>query len=76
MADAERLAIEFVRGKHPRAGVSVTRSELRSADHWTVWGRVVEKRPLIESTGIWIAEIEDGRVISCDFQIGAGLIHG
>lgn len=76
MADAERLAVEFVRARHPRADVSVTRSELRRADHWTVWGKVVEKRPLVESASTWIAEIQDDHVISCDFQLGAGLVHG
>ncbi len=76
MAGAERMAIEFVRARHPHEDVSVTRSELRSPDHWTVWGRVVMKRPLVELASSWIAEIQDERVVSCDFEVGAGLLPG
>ncbi len=76
MAGAERMAIEFVRARHPHEDVSVTRSELRSPDHWTVWGQVVKKRPLVESASSWIAEIQDERVVSCDFEVGAGLLPG
>lgn len=74
MAEAERMAAEFVRGQRPRAQVRVGHAELKSANHWTIYGTVVEKVRFAESTGDWVAEIQNGRVVACDFKLGAGFI--
>lgn len=74
MLEAERMAMEFVRAKKPRAYVDVGRAELKSADHWTVRGTLVEKVRFAESVEDWVVEIQSGKVVSCDFKLGAGFI--
>ncbi len=75
-ADAERIAIEFVKGKKPNAEISVSSVRLQGPSRWTVEGDVYEKHERGGSSSHWLVEIEGIRVLSYDLKPGVGWYLG
>jgi len=71
-AEAERIAIDFIRGKKPNAKISVSGVRRQGPSRWTVEGDAFEKHERGGSSTHWSVEIDGIDVVSYDLKPGVG----
>ncbi len=75
-AEAERIAVQFMKAKKPNAELSVSSVQQRGPSRWTVEGDAYEKHERGGSSYHWTVDLEGTGVVSYNLKPGVGWFVG